>query len=410
MKFNTAYSQLAIMATILAITTDTGNAFSIQSVATNSRMKTSATTTRTTPFQLTPTEQRQQQQPSTSSLYMNTHSPEEQMVADDEISRLKTMAQKLRAEAAALEAERQEELANAASIAFEKFDVNNDGVITLEELKAGLEKTLKTELSTERVKMIMDEFDMSGDGQLQIDEMVTVDQFRNKLQFIVQEEKRLAKEAAIAAKQEEELAKLAEARLTLLNDSEPTGRDKLLSILPYLFPLLDSLQFGRFLIVENADNPLVGLLALAYAAYRSIPFSGFVAFLALNVLSSNPGINRLVRFNMQQAIFLDIALFFPGFIAAVLGVIGSSAGLTIPESFVELTNNAIFGALLLTVAYASVSSLLGITPDKIPLISQAVDDRMPTVDMFDDQGRFLPREMREENKNKTDDDQKDKKD
>jgi hypothetical protein len=405
MKFNTAYSQVAIMATIVAITTHTSNAFSIQSVAANSRMKkstSSSSTARTTPFQ-------QLTSPSTSTLYMNTHSPEEQMVADDEISRLKIMAQKLRAEAAALEAERAQELANAASVAFEKFDVDNDGVITLEELKRGLEKTLKTELSTERVKMIMDEFDVSGDGKLQIDEMVTVDQFRNKLAFIVQEEKRLAKEAVIAAKQEEELAKLAEARMSILNDGEPTGRDKLLSILPYLFPLLDSLQFGRFLIVENADNPLVGLLALAYAAYRSIPFSGFVAFLALNVLSSNPGINRLVRFNMQQAIFLDIALFFPGFIAAILGVVGSSAGLSIPESFVELTNNTIFGALLLTVAYASISSFLGITPDKIPIISQAVDDRMPTVDMFDDQGRFLPREMRGENKNKTDGDQNDKK-
>jgi hypothetical protein len=42
-------------------------------------------------------------------------------------------------------------------------------------------------------------------------------------------------------------------------------------------------------------------------------------------------------------------------------------------------------------------------------MSQAVDDRMPTVDMFDDQGRFLPREMRGENKNMTHDDQNDKK-
>jgi hypothetical protein len=82
----------------------------------------------------------------------------------------------------------------------------------LEELKRELEKTLKTELSTKWVKMIMDEFDVSGDGKLQIDEMVAIDQFRNKLAFIVQEEKRLAKEAVIAAKQEEELAKLAEAR------------------------------------------------------------------------------------------------------------------------------------------------------------------------------------------------------
>jgi hypothetical protein len=87
-KFNTSYSQVAIMATIVAITTHTSNAFSIQSVAANSRMKTSSSSSRTTPYQ-------QLTSRSTSTLYMNTYSPEEQMVADDEISRLKIMAQKI---------------------------------------------------------------------------------------------------------------------------------------------------------------------------------------------------------------------------------------------------------------------------------------------------------------------------
>jgi hypothetical protein len=340
----------------------------------------------------------------------NTHSPEEQRIADDEIARLKSMAQKLRAEAAALEAERAQELANAASMAFEKFDKNNDGEITLEELKTGLEKILKTELSEERVKTIMLEFDVSGDGKLQVDEMVTVDQFRNKLEKIVQEEKRLAKEAAIAAKQEEEAAKLAEAFRTILNDGAPTTRDRIVSVLPYLFPLMDSLQFGRFLLVENADNPVVTALALLYAAYRSIPFSGFVAFFALNILSSNPGINRLVRFNMQQAIFLDIALFFPGLIAAIVGVVASGAGAQFSPAFNELANDVVFGTLLLTVAYSAVSSLLGISPNKIPFVSRAVEDRMPTVDMFDAEGRYIPRQLRDETKKAEDDDDSKKKD
>ncbi|KAL3927276.1 MAG: hypothetical protein SGARI_005368, partial [Bacillariaceae sp.] len=319
--------------------------------------------------------------------------------ADNEIERLKIMAQKLRAEAASLEAERAQELANAATIAFEKFDSNNDGVITVEELKQGLEKTLKTELSEERVKSLLDEFDASGDGLLQVEEMVTVDQFRNKLEYLKEDEKRLAKEAQIAAKQEEEAAKLVEARANMINDNAPSNQDKLLSILPYLFPLMDSLQFGRFLLVENADNPVTVVLALMYAAYRSIPFSGFVAFFALNFLSSNPGINRLVRFNMQQAIFLDIALFFPGLLAAAISVIG---GGNVPAAFTEVTNDVVFFTMLLALAYSSISSLLGVAPDKIPLVSQAVEDRMPTVDMFDDEGRFIPREEREKNDEKKD--------
>jgi hypothetical protein len=47
-----------------------------------------------------------------------------------------------------------------------------------------------------------------------------------------------------------------------------------------------------------------------------------------------------------------------------------------------------------------VSSILGITPDKIPLISQYVEDRMPSIDMFDESGRFIPKEMREKKEDK----------
>ncbi len=315
---------------------------------------------------------------------------------DDEIARLKAMAQKLRAEAASLEAEQAEERANVARIAFEKFDNDSDGKISLDELKSGLEASLKTEISQERVQKLMDKFDVSGDGYLQLEEMVSVDQFRNQLEAFSREEKQLALDKVREAKKEEEQAALAEARTNLLNDKEPTDSDKLLSILPYLFPLFDSFSFGRFFFVDNADNPILGLVALIYAAYRSIPFSGFAAFIALNTLSNNPGLNKLIRFNMQQAIFLDIALFFPGLLGTLLAFIGSSAGLQVPQSVVQGSSTAIFGVLVLAVVYCSISSLVGIKPNLIPLISDAVEDRMPTIDMFDDEGRFIPRNQRQE--------------
>jgi hypothetical protein len=333
---------------------------------------------------------------------MTQHTPEEQQKEDDEIGRLRSMAQKLRAEAAALEADRQNEMAQAAENAFRKFDTNKDGEVSFDELKAGLEKALKVELPEERVKQLLENFDTSGDGTLQINEFVSVEKFRNKLEALAREEKRLSSEATKSAQKEAEMAKLVEARMGLLNDKEPSTTDKVLSVIPYLFPLMDSLQFGRFLLTENADNPFVMVLALLYTLYKAVPFSGFVAFLALNVLSSNPGLNRLVRFNMQQAIFVDIALFFPGLIAALFGLIGSGPGFQIPPGLGELGSDVIFGAILVTIGYASVSSLLGVTPNKIPLISQAVDDRMPTIDMFDSQGQFIPRNEREE-KDKKDD-------
>ena len=106
------------------------------------------------------------------SILMGQSSPEEQMETDDEIDRLKSMAQKLRAEAAALEAERAEELAAATELVFRKFDTNQDGEISLQELKEGLEKSLKIELTDSRVEQIMKGFDVSGDGKLQRCEMV----------------------------------------------------------------------------------------------------------------------------------------------------------------------------------------------------------------------------------------------
>jgi hypothetical protein len=181
-------------------------------------------------------------------------------------------------------------------------------------------------------------------------------------------------------------------------------------VLPYLFPLLDGLQFGRFLIVENADNPLVGIIAVIFALYKAIPFSGFIAFLALNFLSANPQINRLIRFNMQQAIFLDIFLFFPGLIAALYSLIAQGLGGSgIPSGFAELGSDAIFFSLLVAIGYSTIFSLLGKTPDKIPFLSQAVSDRMPSFEVTD-MSQIQSSKTDQTKEKKNDDDKKDKED
>lgn len=326
---------------------------------------------------------------------------------DEEIERLKKMAAKLRAEAAALEADKAAQLAEAAEKAFSRFDINSDGEVSLAELKTGLEKELKTEISEKRAQELMVAFDKSGDGALQLDEFVTVDRFRNQLEALAREEKRLASEAEQESKRQKQEALLAEAKLEFLNEKAPTSSEKFLSILPYLFPLMDGLQYGRFLLqADGADaNPFVIGLALLYTLYRSIPFSGFVAFFALNFLSGNPSINRLVRFNMQQAIFVDIALFFPSLLIGLSSLVAKGVGVSVPPAAGELFNDVLFGGLLITLLYCSVSSLFGKEPDKIPLISNSVKDRMPTMDMFDNDGKFVPREERESDK-KSDKDEK----
>lgn len=333
--------------------------------------------------------------PATTTTRLNN--AEDDDAQDNEIERLKKMAAKLRSEAASLEADKAKQLAVAAEKAFNKFDINSDGEVSLNELKIGLEKELKTEISEARVKELMEVFDKTGDGALQLDDFVTVDRFRNQLEALAREEKRLASEAEKESKLQEQEALLAEARLEFLNEKEPTTSDKVISVLPYLFPLMDGLQYGRFLLGsdEANANPFVVVLALLYTLYRSIPFSGFVAFFALNTLAGNPSLNRLVRFNMQQAIYLDIALFFPSLLIGLGGLVLGGAGASVAPIAGEIFSDVMFGTLLLTLLYCTGSSLLGKEPDSIPIISEAVKGRMPTIDMFDDSGRFVPSESRE---------------
>lgn len=292
---------------------------------------------------------------------------------DDQIERLRSEAARLRAEAAALEARQAQEMAQAAEKVFRQFDTNNDGEISLQELKAGLEKAFKLELPENRVQKLMESFDKSGDGALQLEEFVGVDRFRNKLDALVREERAKALEKAKIAKQEADVSRLLEAQVAKINDGPPTPTDRFVSILPYLFPLMDGLQYGSFLLLKNQDNPLAFIPLIAYTLYRAIPFGGFIAFFALFYVAGKPEINRLVRFNTQQAIYLDIALFFPGLITGLFAVLGGPVDPTIAE----ITNNAIFLTLSAAILYSVTSSLLGIYPDKIPVISEAVANRIP---------------------------------
>merc|ERR1712232_607949 len=98
----------------------------------------------------------------------------------------------------------------------------------------------------------------------------------------------------------------------------------------------------------------------------------------LGLFSGNLAVNRLVRFNAQQAIYLDVALFVPGLIAALAGAASSGLGAAIPPAIVEAGNDAVFVALVAAVGYSALSSVLGATPDKIPFLSEAVDKRVPS--------------------------------
>jgi Ca2+-binding EF-hand superfamily protein len=91
---------------------------------------------------------------------------------DEDIERLTTMASNFQTESASLVAERTQELAGVAERAFQKFDTDQDGEISLAELKAGLQNSFMIELTDERVQALVAEVDENGDGKLQLEEFV----------------------------------------------------------------------------------------------------------------------------------------------------------------------------------------------------------------------------------------------
>lgn len=308
---------------------------------------------------------------------------------NNEVERLRSMAAQLRAEAASLSAEQTQRISDETQKLFAKFDRNQDGAISLEELQLGLKVALGVEVPPRRAQQLLETLDSNGDGALQPDEFRPVNQLGSRLDAIVRDERTAALEFAEIARREEEAARIAEMRTAVLNEAAPTNTDKVLSVTPYLLPLLDSLQYANMFVTNHQDNPVAQAITVLYTLYSSIPLGSLISFLALSFLSSNPSLNRLVRFNMEQAVALDVALFVPGLLLGAAGFVASSTGVQIPSEALELTSDGVLVAMLASIAYAATSSLLGATPNKLPGVSQYVEDRMITPDMFDDEGRFV---------------------
>lgn len=301
-------------------------------------------------------------------------------------------------EASEMEAALAQDRVKALTIAFESFDTNKDGSISAEELKTGLEKAFKGLVITpEQASKLMIAFDESNDGAIQFNEFKGVEAFKLRLEAFIRDEKDAEIKALFAARENKAAAELAEQKSNALaqfqssfNDGPPSTSDKVVSLLPYLFPLLDSIQYGRFLLSTEQDNPLIQTLAVLYQIYLTIPFSGLIAFFALGALSNNLRLNRLVRFNIQQAIAIDIGLILPSLLGGI-GLIGLPyLGITVPDDVKVTFETLTFFLFSAAILYSCVSSLLGITPNKLPFISEGVERRVPKASMFDEDGNILP--------------------
>mmetsp|Transcript_16781 Transcript_16781/g.33472 ORF Transcript_16781/g.33472 Transcript_16781/m.33472 type:complete len:255 (+) Transcript_16781:205-969(+) len=150
------------------------------------------------------------------------------------------------------------------------------------------------------------------------------------------------------------------------NDTTNPLPDRLLSCFPYLLPLADGCSFGRYIYSRFPPIGAVERFTLQPLSdlFGSVPFSGLVVFVAFTFAARQRNLPRYVRFNIQQAVLLDIALVFPS-------LFGSAAD-NLPRYLVEPATNFVFYCFVAATGYSLFWNLVrGEEPDQIPVVSDA---------------------------------------
>nr|AUO68236.1 Tic20-like protein [Saccharina japonica] len=340
---------------------------------------------------------------------MATGTSSEVEVAQEKAARLRETAAVFRAQAAELEDKRTQERQAGAERSFNSFDSNQDGAVDVVELKAGLEGPLRRSFvkqltarmgrkpdreeidariaalpggslfPDDLARKLIDTYDQNGDGLLQRSEFAPTEELRTRLENMFRDQQETARQARVEERQRQMEDKLAAEAGTGagavvpaggVNDGPATAADKALSALPYLLPLVDGISFAGHLFGAFPEQTAWAQpLAAVLLALRSLPFATLVGFFSLSALSGNPQVNKLVRFNMQQAINLDIALIVPGVLGALASVsLGQDAYKLVPLA--EAGSDVVFVAMLAAVAYSVVTSSTGSFPNKLPLLGR----------------------------------------
>lgn len=154
-----------------------------------------------------------------------------------------------------------EEKSQALREAFNLLDTNRDGSLSVEELRQGLSNQLSIAVTVTQASDLMKVFDESGDGELQFEEFQGLEPMKRKLEILMRNEEAAADKAraeSIEAKRASLEAKLRSDLISeYLNESPPTLIDRVVSVLPYALPFVDSLQYGRFIVAIFNQNPFV---------------------------------------------------------------------------------------------------------------------------------------------------------
>lgn len=169
-------------------------------------------------------------------------------------------------------------------------------------------------------------------------------------------------------------------------DDKPTidFSEKIIASFCYFLPLMDGLKYSKYLLTQF---PQFGILLVPLTPvakiYYSLGFLNILVFFGLYFgVGQNRQLSKFLRYNAMQAIVLDILLILPDVASSLFnGINGPPTGGLGLEAKI-LFENTVFLFVYLSVAYGSMSALLGKSA-KLPLVGDAAD--MQSGGGFDDE-------------------------
>jgi len=293
---------------------------------------------------------------------------------DNEVAALQREAASLRKSVADLEAENLQQLRLQQERLFKVFDADNSGAVDVRELQVGWKELQGVDLDDIMAKRLLHVHDENQTGLLELEEF-DLKSFQATLERLWAEDR--AKELAALQEEQERQEKLAtEQQVKEYYESLPGNPDiglavRCCSALTYLLPFLDSVHHGVPLgIMVPPIMPFFDSWILAWKSVDIIPFGPLIIFVAMQNLAGKQDLPALLRFNLYQAVQLDVVVNITGLLLTLCGPVDPTGWIWVIGSILT------FLLCVASITYSVASVSQGVAPRSIYWISEKAEEAM----------------------------------
>lgn len=271
-------------------------------------------------------------------------------------SDLEKEAARIRAEALALEEEQKQQRRETRALEW----ADGRKSVPVADLRRKLAMEEKVDLTESEVRNLLESKEASI-------AFLSTEDFEIKLQMLISAKRETARALAAAAAKEREAQAQAESIKQEIDNvfaNEVEGEDvsfgtRLVACLVYILPLMDGFHFGLPLLeFFPAAMPVVKLIAPLLMLKNAIPFGTFIFLILFQALARNGDFPQILRFNLAQAVVLDVLFIIPDFFMSIISM-------ELPTSLLVALFVILFGVMV----YSVTLTMLGKVPDGLGGIS-----------------------------------------